>query len=122
MTFRFLLQPTMASLAALRDGMNDARLGRSPYISALVRDSGERPRLLREGVVATAKILILGVAMDLFYQMYFFGSFHRAEAAKVAILLAFVPYFLLRGPINRIARRWIVQPSSDQPTLPSNRR
>jgi hypothetical protein len=30
MTFRFILQPSMATIAALRDGVNDARVGRSP--------------------------------------------------------------------------------------------
>ena len=43
MTFRFILQPAMAIIAALRDGIHDARLGRRPYVWALihgVRDSG----------------------------------------------------------------------------------
>ncbi len=31
MTFRFILQPVMAAIAALHDGIKDARLGRSPY-------------------------------------------------------------------------------------------
>ena len=30
MTFRFILQPCMAAIAALRDGVNDAKLRRSP--------------------------------------------------------------------------------------------
>jgi len=30
MTFRFILQPAMAIIAALRDGVRDARLGRRP--------------------------------------------------------------------------------------------
>jgi hypothetical protein len=38
MTFRFVLQPAMAGIAALRDGVSDARLGRSPYLSAIIRD------------------------------------------------------------------------------------
>ncbi len=32
MTFRFILQPAMAIIAALRDGFSDARLGRRPYV------------------------------------------------------------------------------------------
>ena len=34
MTFRFILQPAMAALAALRDGVKDARLDRRPYLWA----------------------------------------------------------------------------------------
>jgi hypothetical protein len=57
--------------------------------------------------------------MDVVYQLAFLGEFHPAEAAIIAILLAFVPYALLRGPIGRAARYWIVRPGSG---LPSARR
>jgi len=111
MTFRFILQPAMAALAALRDGVADARLRRTPYLSAIVYGAEGRGGLLWEGIVSTARILILGIVMDLVYQLVFLGEFHPAESALVAILLAFVPYALLRGPIGRVARRWIARPS-----------
>jgi len=113
MTFRFVLQPAMAGIAALRDGVSDARLGRSPYLSAIIRDIDGRGARLWEGIVSTAKILILGVVMDVIYQLTFLGTFHPAESAAIAILLALVPYALLRGPIKRVARHWIAQPGSD---------
>jgi hypothetical protein len=112
MTFRFALQPTMAGIAALRDGIRDARLGRLPHAATIIRDSEERGSLFWEGIVSTARILILGVVMDVAYQWSFFDTFHPAEAALIAILLAFVPYVLLRGPIGRVARHWIAEPSS----------
>ena len=31
MTFRFVLQPIMVTIAAVRDGLRDARAGRSPF-------------------------------------------------------------------------------------------
>ena len=104
MTFRFVLQPTMAALAALRDGLADARLGRTPYLSAVLFRADRRGSRLWEGVLSTSKILILGVVMDVVYQAVVFNEFFPAEAAIIAILLAFVPYALLRGPIGRIAR------------------
>jgi hypothetical protein len=113
MTFRFALQPTMAGLVALRDGIRDVHLGRLPYAATIIRDSEGRASLLWEGIVSTARILILGVVMDIAYQWIFFRTFHPAEAALIAILLAFVPYVLLRGPIRRIARYWIAHPSSE---------
>lgn len=112
MTFRFILQPAMACIAALRDGISDARFGRSPYLSAIISDIEGRGSRLWEGIVSTAKILILGVVMDIFYQLIFLGTFHPAETALIAILLAFAPYALLRGPIKRVASRWIA-PASD---------
>jgi hypothetical protein len=36
-----------------------------------------------------------------------FETFHPGEAAIISILLAFVPYLLLRGPITRVAAWWI---------------
>jgi hypothetical protein len=112
MTFRFILQPTMAIIAALRDGFHDARLGRRPYIWALihgVRDSGGRSGRLWEGVVSTARILILGVVMDIIYQWKVLDAFYPGQSAVIAILLAFIPYLLLRGPFERIAHFWVAR-------------
>ena len=115
MTFRFVLQPAMAAIAALRDGIKDVRRGRRPYVWALlrgVRDSEGRSGRLWEGVVSTARILILGVVMDVIYQLLVLKTFYPAESAIVALLLAFVPYVLLRGPFERIARHWVARPAS----------
>jgi hypothetical protein len=115
MTFRFILQPAMAIIAALRDGVHDARLGRTPYILALlrgVRSPEGRSGRLWEGIIATARILILGVVMDVIYQWLEFKTFYPGQAAVIAILLAFFPYLLLRGPFERLARHWVVRPTS----------
>ncbi len=61
---------------------------------------------LNEGLIATARIILLGLAMDLVYQKIVFDTFHPVEAVLIAILLAFVPYLLLRGPVTRVARWW----------------
>jgi hypothetical protein len=115
MTFRFILQPAMALIAALRDGVKDARLGRTPYVWALIRgvhESQGRSGRLWEGIVSTARIIILGVVMDTLYQWVVFKTFYPVQAAVIAILLAFVPYLVFRGPIERIALHWIARPAS----------
>ena len=112
MTFRFILQPAMAIIAALRDGFHDARLGRRPYVWALihgVRDSQGRSGRLWEGIVSTARILILGVVMDVIYQWKVLDTFYPGQSAVIAILLAFIPYLLLRGPFERIAHFWVAR-------------
>ena len=106
MTFRFFLQPAMATLAALHDGIKDARLGRSPYLWTIVRDRQRRIRRLREGLVSTARIILLGIGMDAIYQYKVFKTFYPDEAVIIALVLAVIPYLILRGPIARIARRW----------------
>jgi hypothetical protein len=106
MTFRFFLQPIMASIAAWRDGVKDARAGRSPYLWTIATDPAKARGRLNEGVIATARVILLGLVMDVIYQLTVFETFHPGEAAIVAILLAFVPYLLLRGPITRVAAWW----------------
>jgi hypothetical protein len=116
MTFRFILQPAMAIIAAARDGVHDARLGRRPYVSALihgVRDPQGRSGRLWEGVIATGRVLILGVIMDIIYQWKVLGTFYPGQAAVIVILLAFVPYLLLRGPFERVARHWVAWRASN---------
>ena len=112
MTFRFILQPAIAAIAALRDGVSDARLGRRPYLWGMLRGmhtaEGRRGRLW-EGIVSTGRILILGVVMDVIYQWVVFKTFYPAQAAVIAVLLAFVPYLLLRGPMERVARHWVAR-------------
>jgi hypothetical protein len=40
------------------------------------------------------------------YQVIALGRFYPAEAVIVALLLAVVPYVVLRGLVTRGARRW----------------
>jgi hypothetical protein len=107
MTFRFFLQPAMAAIAALRDGIKDARTGRSPYFWTVLTKQTDRVGRLQEGLFSTAQIILLGLVMDAIYQLVVFKTFYPVEAVVVAIVLAFVPYLLLRGPVARIAR-WLL--------------
>ena len=106
MSFRFILQPTMVAIVAIHDGIKDARTGRSPYFWTVLSRPQERVGRLREGLNATARIILLGVIMDLIYQYITFKTFYPAESLIVALLFAFVPYLIIRGPVDRIARRW----------------
>jgi ABC-type uncharacterized transport system involved in gliding motility auxiliary subunit len=112
MDFRFILQPVMATIAALLDGVKDARTGRAPFWEAVLANPAQRADRLQEAVIATARIILLGLVMDTVYQIIEFRTFHPAEAVIIALLLAFVPYLVLRGIISRIARRWIGRQSA----------
>jgi hypothetical protein len=101
MKFRFILQPLMAGIVAIRDGIKDIRAGRAPYFWTALS-----VRRLREGLNATARIVLLGIVMDAIYQIIVLKRFYPVEALMIALLLAFVPYLLIRGPAARIAGRW----------------
>jgi hypothetical protein len=106
MTFRFILQPAMAALAALHDCIKDARTGRSPYFWTLLTSPANRRDRLYEGLISTARIILLGLVMDAIYQVIVLKTFYPVESVIVALALAFVPYLILRGPIARVARWW----------------
>lgn len=106
MSFRFILQPTMAAIAALHDGIRDAQLGRAPYFWTVLTDPDRRGGRVREGLVSTGRIILIGLAMDVIYQLRVLDTFYPGEAVVVTLLLAVVPYFLLRGPFARAARWW----------------
>lgn len=105
--FRLLMQPAMAALFGLRDGWKDAEGGRPPYFWAIFYRKNERAELLRGGLRSVAKILLLAILLDTIYQFIELRWFYPGEAILVAFVLAFVPYVLIRGPVNRIARAWI---------------
>jgi len=106
MSLRFLLQPVMATIAAVHAGLKDARSGRSPYLWTMLTNPAERGGRFREGLIATARIILMGLVMDSIYQAIALKTFYPAEAVIITILLAFVPYLFLRGTIARIARRF----------------
>ncbi|HUN95110.1 MAG TPA: hypothetical protein VMU69_02590 [Bradyrhizobium sp.] len=104
MRFRFVLQPLMAAIAAIHDGRNDARFGRAPFLMTVLRNPQERIGRLRDGLNATARIILLGLAMDIIYQALVLRTFYPDEALVIALLLAFVPYLIIRELVVRVVR------------------
>jgi len=105
MTFRVILQPTMATLLAVRAGLKDAREGRPPYLWTILTDPSQRAGLIREGWKACARVFFLAIIIDVIYQWIVQRWVYPGELIVVAIVLALVPYLLIRGPVNRVARR-----------------
>src|SRR5262245_62040461 len=107
LTLRLFLQPTMATIFGIRDGIRDAKDGRPPHFHTILYGTPEqRRRRLRETWIAVMKVFILAVVLDLVYQWIVFRWFYPGEAIVVAIVLAFVPYVIVRGLTGRIARWW----------------
>ena len=105
-SFRVFMQPTMAIALALRDGVRDARLGRPPYLRTLIARAESRGGLLRDGWRSIGRIILLAIGLDLAYQYVVFRRLYPAEMLDVVLMLAIIPYVLLRGPVNRVARKW----------------
>jgi hypothetical protein len=103
MKFRLLLQPAMATFFAIRGGLQDAKECKPPYFWGLFTDKGERESMLKDGWKSIGKVFILAIVLDVVYQLIEHRwTVYPGEAVLVAIILAIVPYLLIRGPVNRI--------------------
>lgn len=104
MAFRFYLQPVMSSVYALLSGLADAREHKPPYFWALFTEPGRRMELIKDGWKSVRNVFLLAVGMDVVYQIIVLKGLRPVEGLIVSVLLAIVPYLLVRGPVNRIAR------------------
>jgi hypothetical protein len=120
LNLRFILQPTMAGLLALRAGIQDAREGRQGYLWAMLTDSQRRFQLLHEGWRGARTPFLVAIALDCVYQLVTQRFIYPLELLFTATLLALVSYALLRGPFNRLARLFL--PPSQPPPIRTNAR
>ena len=113
----------MASLLALSAGIQDARQGRQGYLWAILTRPERRLQLLHEGWRGAMTPFLLAIALDCIYQLMTVRFVYPLELLFTATVLALVPYALLRGPFNRLARLFLPAarspPQSNQP--PTNK-
>jgi hypothetical protein len=111
---RFILQPIVAAIPAANDGLKDARRGRSPFLRAVLKEPSERTQRLNEGLHATATILVLGIAVDIVFQFLEFDNFYPIESVLIALLLAFIPYCIVRSLVVRVWSKAASAPRAHQ--------
>ena len=113
------LQPTLIRQffeRALPDSIKDARLGHKSFFWTALWDPSQPSGRLREGLVSTARVALLGISMDMIYQYRVLDHFYPVEALMMAVLLAVIPYFILRWLFERIARWWFARRHSGSST------
>ncbi len=102
--FRFVVQPLMAVVFAVLDGWKDAK-GRKPaYFWAMMVAPDHRRELLKDGWKHFGKIFILAIILDVIYQIKVHHAFYPVETLLTALVLAILPFVLVRGPVNRVKR------------------
>jgi hypothetical protein len=97
LTFRLIVQPTVSAFFAIRAGVKDCREGRVPYGWVILTDPIRRGDHLREGWKDVTKVFVVAIVIDFAYQISELRWFYPEEALIVAVLLALLPYLLLRG-------------------------
>ena len=107
LNFRFILQPTIAAILALRAGINDARNARPAYLWAAFTKPDYRAQLLHGGWMDIRTPFFVSAILDAIYQLIVHRFIYPLELLFTATFLALLPYFILRGPVNRIAR-WFI--------------
>jgi hypothetical protein len=100
--FRFILQPLVASLLAVRAGRNDVRHGRPGFFRSIVHVPKERRDFLGEAWRDVGMLFFVGVALDMIYQLILFHRIQIGQCVVVAALLAIVPYAVVRSLTNRM--------------------
>lgn len=119
MHFRFIVQPAVAACLAIRAAIRDARDERPPWLWAVFTRPDHRAELLRQGWKDVGKVFIVAVVLDLIYQLVFLQRLFPLELLITALVLALVPYVMLRGPVNRVIR-W-VRRRKNEPEVPPNK-
>lgn len=103
MSLRLLIQPLIAGILAVRGGLRDARENKPPFFRALAFNPERRSELLQQVWKDIGKVFVAAMALDIVYQVVATRSAQIGEAFPIAILLALIPYLLLRAPITRLA-------------------
>lgn len=101
LTLRLIIQPTMAALLGIRAGLEDAKSGRTPYLWTLLKEHSLRKDLLLEGWKDVRKVALMAFLIDAVYQVIVFHWIYVLQAVGVAILLAIVPYMVVRALTTR---------------------
>jgi len=112
MRLRFLLQPILATLLAIRSGLKDAKAGRPPYFWSLIfhpYEPSRRREMIKDGWQGVSKLCFAALALDLIYQFIALPRFYLRHAIIVAILLVIAPYLILRGAVTRLASRFMTR-------------
>ena len=104
-SMRFLFQPLVASILAVRAGLKDARNHRAPYLQRVISNPSERRALIREGFIDILRVFIVALILDVLYQVIVLQWFYPLQTLIVATVLSIVPYTLVRGPVSRIFSR-----------------
>jgi hypothetical protein len=102
MWFRLILQPGMATFLAVRAGIRDARAGRPLYAWSIATDASHRVEFLKAGWKDVAKVFVLAFVLDVIYQVTVFRWVYPIQSLLVPFILAFLPYVVIRGAVNRV--------------------
>jgi hypothetical protein len=105
MSFRFLIQPAVAILFAIRAGVNDARENKPTFLGCALSNPGSWRARMRLSWKDVGTVFIVAMILDAIYQIVMHSGIFTLELLITATVLALVPYMVLRDLVSRVARR-----------------
>lgn len=99
---RLIVQPFASVLLAIMDGVQDAEDRRPPYLWSRLTPTGHSRAHRRAGWLSLCKILLIALALDAAYQEATLRVIYVGDAIVVALLLAILPYVVIRGLVTRL--------------------
>lgn len=105
MWFRLILQPAVAVVFGVRAGLRNARRDSSQNQPAQTLDPAYRRVMFRQALHDVGKVLIVGVGLDVIFQLIALRAFYPVEAVLVGFLLVAVPYQIVRTVVARLASK-----------------
>lgn len=103
--FRFVIQPILAVLFGVRDGVRDANVGEPPFIYDIVMVPADRKRQAARGWAGIGKAIIFATVLDAVVQYPILGRVYPGAAIIVGVGMMALPYALARGITNRLVSR-----------------
>jgi hypothetical protein len=110
---RLLLQPLVASILAVRSGLNDAGEGRPVFFWTLTLQPAQRLSLLKDLWKDVGKLFLVACVLDVVYQLLVLHWVYPVQTVIVATVLAILPYLVIRGLANRLGQ-WIGSKKSEK--------
>jgi len=101
MHLRFILQPVMAIILGVRDGVRDAKAGNPAFLWDLTQSSG-RKRHVKDAFERLLIPFIVAIVLDGIVQYLLFHKVRILGAVVLGVTIMGVPYSLARGLTNRI--------------------
>jgi hypothetical protein len=103
--FRFVMQPLMAIILGILNGLADARAGRPPYLYGILFHKSLRGDLLRAGFSTIVNLLLMGILLDAVFQRIILGAVHPGPALIIGPSMIVAPYGIARALSNRLTRK-----------------
>jgi Na+/H+-translocating membrane pyrophosphatase len=103
MHIRFIVQPVMAAILGIRDGIRDAKEGQTPFLCELCTRPESRSPQLKKALRRLIIPLPIAIILDAIVQYMLFRRVRVLGAVILGTAIMGLPYSLAREISNRVA-------------------